>query len=618
MTNGTPADNRNARLVDAIRSYLRQGWSLIPIRSGDKRPPLKWEEYAQTKATAAQWNEWWGKWPGCSVAVVYGTSAAPAGKQLVCVDTDTPEAEAWVSAHDEQPLTPTVVTAKGRHRYYYAPADLLHVASVDDKPEVRAGAHYGLVPPSLHPSGIEYTWAPGLAFGEVAVSDAPAWAVGLMGKPEAERDWPAGEQAPAEERFLEGGRNDGLFRLCAKWRANGLTDTPLRIAAEDANQRLCSPPLDARELNRIVQSVCRYAVGTPAREQWQARRRDAQAQPHEENQPPAAEDLQEAYLPQVVQAVNETAALPKLKTQRLADVAGEIIETFETNRLMPREVRGLRSGFRSMDNHFLGFSRQQLILLHGPSGYGKTHFANHCIFATALAEQASGREELTLVILCECTKDQLMSSYLGYRWGLPKEVREAGSERFITDDQMRLLVDGYSEFPTLPIAVHDDVIDLMDIEALIRRYWEEYPMAGVVIDHAQEIEVPRCRSRHEEVSLIAQRLRNLSEKIQVPIMLLSQTTEKDGNYDPEYSKGLRQKCSLEFVVTRGKPGCTREVAVQSNVTRILTLKSRWGHSPVAGPLTLYGDYRTGRLWEEAEYEALQGLQNQEEAIWHDN
>jgi hypothetical protein len=304
--------------------------------------------------------------------------------------------------------------------------------------------------------------------------------------------------------------------------------------------------------------------------------------------------------------------------RRLCDLAVEMITDFEAYRAGPRIVRGLRTGFPTLDNHYLGFARQQLIIVQGPSGFGKTLVANHCIFATALAEKARGTDELTVVFLCESTKQQLMSAYLGYRWGIPIEAREPGSEQHLTPEIEELLMRGYAEFPTLPIAVHDEVKDIGEIEAHIRTLVGECPVAGVVIDHAQEVEVPRGRSRHEELSQVAVRFRDLADKLQVPILLLSQTTQKDGEYVPEYSRGLTQKCSLSMVVTRGKPGAKRPEAIASNVTRILCDKSR--HVRPLNSLTLFGDWRTGRLWEKEDYVQATGLtaEVQEESDWHDN
>jgi hypothetical protein len=101
----------------------------------------------------------------------------------------------------------------------------------------------------------------------------------------------------------------------------------------------------------------------------------------------------------------------------------------------------------------------------------------------------------------------------------------------------------------------------------------------------------------------------LGEKLQVPIMLLSQTTmTKEGNFETQWSGDLRKKSYLCLAVDRGVPGSKREDAVQSNIMRLVNDKARgW---PVMAQRTLKGDWNTGRLWEADEYDQMQSQQEQ--------
>jgi hypothetical protein len=47
---GTAPDGRRATgpmatVNEAIGDYVQRGWSIIPIRPGDKRPLIRWEEF---------------------------------------------------------------------------------------------------------------------------------------------------------------------------------------------------------------------------------------------------------------------------------------------------------------------------------------------------------------------------------------------------------------------------------------------------------------------------------------------------------------------------------------------------------------------------------------------
>jgi hypothetical protein len=615
MTSGTQANKpeRSRRVADAVKQYLALVWSVIPVPEGSKATKRPWGEWATKQPGRAEWRAWWREEPCCNLAVVYAGSAAPDGKQLVCVDTDTDAAEAWVRAQRPLPPTATVKTSKGYHRYFYAPADREHFGGTETLPEVRAGAHYSMLPPSIHPDGGEYAWCEALAPDEAGIADLPQWGIDLM--PVAEEN-PV-EKSPAQpiEDVPEGRRNDTLFKQCARWRAADVPENELRAAAKTWNAEHCKPPLDAREVETCVRSALRYAPGTSVRVQEAVRAREyaadqlAKAAPEAEPERAiaASEPLDPAdaasLVASVEQAVNRVAVThhrieegtpPAL----LADIAGEMIEDFEQERLSKRCIRGLRTGFEDLDWHFGGFWRQRLMVVQGPSGYGKTTWADHCVFATAKAILAEQTGEIVAVFLLEDTKRRIIDSWMGYAHAVPRSARRAGSEDYMTPAIEERLAQGYFEFPRLPIAVTDDMRDIGAIEAHVRRLSEQHPLAGVVVDHAQEVEVPRGRSRHEELSQVALRLRDLADKLEVPVMLLSQTTQKDGEYHPEYSKDLRQKASLCFIVTRGEVGMTRQEAVLSNKTTVFCDKSRY--CPPSNPLTLVGDWDTGRLYTEDE------------------
>ena len=332
-------------------------------------------------------------------------------------------------------------------------------------------------------------------------------------------------------------------------------------------------------------------------------------------------DAEEPYLPEAEYAAFEQAAEAAVNrigtsapTQRqgvapreLSEIATAMTDAFEAERQRDRTIRGIRTGFPSLDEHFCGFARQQLVVIHGLSGYGKSHFANHCLFATALAEQTKGdAREWTVVFLCEGMAESLLSAFLGYRYGVPEQCREAGSASYSTPEIEEAIANGRAEFGSLPILVTDEIKQLVDIEQYIRDAVKQYPVAGVVVDHLQEVKAPGCKNpSHQGVNMVSEHLRDLSEKeLHIPIVGLSQTTaDQKGNYNPQYGNAIREKSSLCFQLDRGKQGCKREEAVQSNLLRVVNDKSRWKR--VAPTLTLVGDYQTGRMYEEAEWLRLQ-------------
>jgi hypothetical protein len=57
---------------EAIDAYIAHGWSIIPIRSGDKRPLVRWEEFQYRRPHVEEVRAWFSVWPEAGIAVVTG------------------------------------------------------------------------------------------------------------------------------------------------------------------------------------------------------------------------------------------------------------------------------------------------------------------------------------------------------------------------------------------------------------------------------------------------------------------------------------------------------------------------------------------------------------------
>src|SRR5437879_6578133 len=68
---------------EEIREYMGRGWSIIPIRAGDKRPLVRWEEFQHRHPSEAEVRGWFRQWPEAGIGVVTGAISG-----LVVVDVD--------------------------------------------------------------------------------------------------------------------------------------------------------------------------------------------------------------------------------------------------------------------------------------------------------------------------------------------------------------------------------------------------------------------------------------------------------------------------------------------------------------------------------------------------
>jgi hypothetical protein len=132
---------------------LAFGYGPVPIK--DKRPLVKWRDFHLFKRIEeADVRAWWGEHPDASIALLTGWQY-----DLVVVDTDTPEAEAW--ARDNLRETPRVVqTRRGWHRYYRHPGletrSKAHEVAPGVLVDVKGDRAQCTAPGSIHPSGHVY------------------------------------------------------------------------------------------------------------------------------------------------------------------------------------------------------------------------------------------------------------------------------------------------------------------------------------------------------------------------------------------------------------------------------------------------------------------------------
>jgi hypothetical protein len=59
-------------VIEAIDDYTAQGWSIIPIRSGDKRPLVRWEEFQYRRPREEEVQAWFSGWPEAGIGIITG------------------------------------------------------------------------------------------------------------------------------------------------------------------------------------------------------------------------------------------------------------------------------------------------------------------------------------------------------------------------------------------------------------------------------------------------------------------------------------------------------------------------------------------------------------------
>lgn len=269
--------------------YAGLGFSVIPVKTkrysesipwekDAKLPLVSWKPFQSAAPTNAQILWWAQHWPGAAVAIVTGSVS-----NLVVIDDDRSKREAATTPQEQeryaaadafilaisQISTAVSRTAAGRHFYFRPPLDgdrnpMKTPTNAGFLPGVdtRGEGGYVLAPPSLHPTGISYTWE---SIPEDGIATLPYWAYETVTKMKGE--------LKIEDRFgtehvtsslfpvgpiPEGTRNDTLTSSYGKLlRDRAIHDwETARRALWQLNQTQSKPlPLPPDELGRLMESI---------------------------------------------------------------------------------------------------------------------------------------------------------------------------------------------------------------------------------------------------------------------------------------------------------------------------------------------------------------------------
>ena len=140
---------RKTVILDVATKLVEQGYSVIPVVYQSKKAMVYWERYQKQLPSHTELEQWFYS-NLRNIGLVVGNG-------LVVVDFDRMDVfEYWYKDFVTQyGGTYMVKTRRGVHAYFHTelPAKNYH----NDLLDVKAERGYVLIPPSVHPSGYEYT-----------------------------------------------------------------------------------------------------------------------------------------------------------------------------------------------------------------------------------------------------------------------------------------------------------------------------------------------------------------------------------------------------------------------------------------------------------------------------
>jgi hypothetical protein len=161
--------------LDAAADYVARGFSIVPQKTGEKQPCVKWKPFQERCATPVELWEWFSTWSDAGIAVVLGKVSG-----LFVIDVDGKEAhDALVNRLGEVPMAPTVKSGSGKpfryHLFFQDPGipTKAKFTPWHDSLEFRGERGIVVLPPSEHKSGNKYRWKKGRSLEDISLRQVP-------------------------------------------------------------------------------------------------------------------------------------------------------------------------------------------------------------------------------------------------------------------------------------------------------------------------------------------------------------------------------------------------------------------------------------------------------------
>lgn len=205
-------------------------------------------------------------------------------------------------------------------------------------------------------------------------------------------------------------------------------------------------------------------------------------------------------------------------------------------------LRGVRTGWRDLDNITAGLQRSDLIILAARPAMGKTTLVTNLAYNVATVAKQS-----VLFFSLEMSKEQLVDRMLADASGVDAWNIRTGN---LSDDDFSKLSEAMGEMAEAPIFLDDTPgLSVLEMRTKARRAAHDTPLGLIIIDYLQLMQGSgRDNSnRVQEVSEISRGLKLIARELNVPVIALSQLSRSVENRSPQIPQlaDLRESGSIE-------------------------------------------------------------------------
>ena len=248
-------------------------------------------------------------------------------------------------------------------------------------------------------------------------------------------------------------------------------------------------------------------------------------------------------------------------------------------------LRGIKTGYRDLDNMTAGLQRSDLIILAARPAMGKTTLVTNLAYNVATIEKKS-----VLFFSLEMSKEQLVDRMLADAAGVDSWNIRTGN---LSDDDFAKLSEAMGEMAEAPIYIDDTPgVSVLEMRTKARRAAHENELGLIIIDYLQLMQGSGRDNgnRVQEVSEISRGLKLIARELNVPVIALSQLSRSVESRSPQIPQlaDLRESGSIEqdadIVMFIYREAYYNPETERENVTDLIIAKHRNG--PV-GKVELY-------------------------------
>jgi replicative DNA helicase len=215
------------------------------------------------------------------------------------------------------------------------------------------------------------------------------------------------------------------------------------------------------------------------------------------------------------------------------------------------DLRGVPTGYKSLDKKMAGWQRSDLIILAARPSVGKTTLALDFARQAALAGVPVG------IFSLEMSKEQLVDRMLASHAHVDLWKLRTGK---LEEQDFTGIADAMSQLSQAPLYIDDhSSSNVMGMRTMARRLQSEHGLGLLIIDYLQLMESSRYKdNRVQEVSDISRGLKKLAIELNVPVIALSQLSravEMRNDQRPKLSDLRESGCLAgETLITRADTG----------------------------------------------------------------